>query len=103
MAVTQKKTRIPAQQQGVDVVTLHIDLAAGADSTTAFTFARPFAAAPTPIGIVRNDATGLDVALAVGLASLTGAGGTLRQKGTSGVIQSFDITFVGDYINPTAY
>lgn len=103
MAVVQKKTRIPAQQQGVDVITLVIDVAAGADSSTAFTFARPFAAAPIVIGCVRVDGTALDVALAMSIASLTGAGGTLRQKGTSGVIQSFHVTFVGDYNNATAY
>ena len=103
MAVVQKKTRIPAQQQGVDVVTLRIDMAAGANTTTAFVFDRPFAAAPICIGIVRNDATALDTAVATSLAAMTGAGGTLRQAGTSGVIQTFDVTFVGDYINPTAY
>lgn len=103
MAVVQKKTRIPAQAQGVDVVTLLIDVAAGADSSTAFTFARPFAAAPLVIACVRVDATGLDVAVATSIASLTGAGGTLRLKGTTGVIQTFSVTFVGDYNNATAY
>lgn len=103
MAVVQKKTRIPSQIQGGDVVTLRIDLPAGVDTSVAFTFARPYAAAPLCIGIVRNDATGLDVALSVGLASMTGAGGTFRQKGTSGVQQTFDCTFIGDYNNPTAY
>ena len=103
MAVTQKKTRIPAQMQGGDVVTVRVDMAAGADTATAFTFARAFAAAPLCIGIVRNDATALDAALAMSLGSMVAAGGTLRQKGTSAVIQTFDLTFIGDYNNPTAY
>jgi hypothetical protein len=103
MAVVQKATRIPAQQQGVQVITLTIDLAAGADSSQAFTFDRAFAAAPMAIAIVRADGTGLDVACTPSLASLTSAGGTLRQKGTSTVIMTYNVTFVGDYNNATAY
>jgi hypothetical protein len=103
MAVVQKKTRIPAQQQGVDVVTLTIDIPAGADQSAAFLFERAFAAVPKCIGIVRQDSTGLDVACVPSLASMLAAGGTLRQKGTSTVIMTYNVTFVGDYINPTAY
>ena len=103
MAVVQVDTKIPTVEQGADVVTLRIDMAAGADTSTAFVFARPFAAKPICISIVRDDDTGLDVALSMGIGSLTTLGGNLRQKGTSGVIQTFNVTFVGNYINPTAY
>ena len=103
MAVVQKPTRISAQQQGVQTVTMLIDVAAGADSSQAFVFDRPFAAAPIPIGIVRADGTGLDVVSTPSIASLTGAGGTLRLKGTTTVIQSYYVTFIGDYNNATAY
>lgn len=103
MAVVTGKLKVPSAEPGNEIVILRIDMAAGADTTTAFTFPTPFAAKPVCLGIVRDDDTGLDVALSMSIASLTTTGGTLRQKGTSGVIQTFNVIFAGNYINPTAY
>ena len=103
MAVVQQKIKIPSAEPGVETIVLRIDMAAGADTSTAFVFDRPFAAKPVCIAIVRDDDTGLDVALSMSIGSLTTLGGNLRQKGTSGVIQTFNVTFQGNYINTTAY
>lgn len=103
MAVVQVDSKIPTVEPGADVITLRIDMALGADTSTAFVFDRPFAAKPICVAIVRDDDTALDVALAMSIASLTTLGGTLRQKGTSTVIQTFNVTFIGSYINATAY
>jgi hypothetical protein len=103
MAVVQVDSKIPTVEQGTDVVTQRIDVAAGTDPTTAFTFDRAFAAKPIVLSIVRDDDTGLDVAFSPSITSLATTGGTLRLKGTTGVIMTFNVTFVGNYINPTAY
>ena len=103
MAVVQVDSKIPTVEQGCDIVTLRIDVAAGADTSTAFTFSRAFAAKPITLAIVQDDDVGLDVAVASSIASLTALGGTLRQKGTTGVIRTYNVTFIGNYINPTAY
>jgi hypothetical protein len=103
MAVVAGKLKIPSAEPGNETIVLRIDMAAGADTSTAFTFPTPFAAKPVVVAIVRDDDTALDVALAMGISSLTTTGGTLRQKGTSTVIQTFNVTFSGNYINPTAF
>lgn len=103
MAVVQVDSKLPTVEQGTDVVTLRIDVAAGADSSTAFTFDRAFAAKPICVAIVRDDDTGLDVACTPSITSMATTGGTLRQKGTSGVIMTYNVTFIGNYINPTTY
>lgn len=103
MAVVQVDSKIPSVEPGVDIVTLRIDIAAGADQSTAFTFAKPFAAKPIVLAIALDDDVGLDVAVTPGMSALTTLGGTLRQKGTSGVIRTYNVTFIGNFINPTAY
>jgi hypothetical protein len=103
MAVVQVDTKIPTVEQGCDVVTLRIDVAAGADTSTAFTFARPFLAKPIVLAIALDDDVGLDVAVTTGMSALTALGGTLRQKGTTGVIRTYNVTFIGNYSNATAY
>jgi hypothetical protein len=103
MAVVQVKQKLVTAEQGNELITLRIDMAAGADTSTAFVFDRPFAAKPVVMAIVRDDDTALDVALSMSIGSLTTLGGNLRQKGTSTVIQTFNVTFAGNYINATAY
>lgn len=103
MAVVQVKQKIPSAEPGNELITLRIDMAAGADTSTAFVFEKPFAAKPVVVAIVRDDDTALDVALSMSIGSLTTLGGNLRQKGTSTVIQTFNVTFAGNYINATAY
>lgn len=103
MAVVQVDSKTPTVEQGCDEIILRIDVAAGADSSTAFTFSRAFAAKPIIKSVVRDDDVAIDVACTPSIASLTAAGGTLRQKGTSTVIMTYNVTVIGNYINPTAY
>lgn len=103
MAVVQKQTRSNINEQGSEEIVLRIDVAAGADGSTAFTFARAFAAKPIIKSIVRDDDTGIDVACVPSITSLTAAGGTLRHKGTSTVIMTYNVVVQGNYNNPTAY
>jgi hypothetical protein len=104
MAVAFKKTRISAQQQGVNIITMTIDVPAGADQSVAFVFPTPFAAVPRMLGApARVDANAVDVISECSISPLTAVGGTIRQKGTTGVIKTWDVTFIGDLNNPTAY
>lgn len=103
MAVVQVDSKIPTVEQGADVVTLRIDVAAGATQTTAFVFGRAFAAKPIVLAIARDDDTALDVVTTPSITLLTAVGGTLRLTGTTGVITTWNVTFIGNYINPTAY
>lgn len=104
MTTAFKKTRISAQQQGVNILTMTIDVPAAADSSVAFVFPVPFAAAPRVLGApVRVDANALDIAAVATITALTNLGGTIRLKGTTTVVWTFDVTFIGDLNNPTAY
>jgi hypothetical protein len=104
MAASWKPPRLPTQQPGVKAITLTIDVPAGADPSVAFTFPTPFAAAPRVLGApVRVDNNALDVAAVASITSLTATGGTIRLKGTTTVQWTFDVTFIGDLNNATAY
>lgn len=103
MAVLQADSKAPTVEPGQDEIILRIDVAAGADSSTPFVFTKPFAAKPMVRSIVRDDDVAIDVACTPSIASLTALGGTLRQKGTSTVIMTYNVVISGNYINPTAY
>ena len=103
MAVVQGDSRTPTVEQGQDEIILRIDMAAGADTVTPFVFDRPFAAKPMVKSIVRDDDVAIDVAVVPSITLLTTLGGSLRQKGTSTVIMTYNVTISGNYNNPTAY
>jgi hypothetical protein len=104
MAQTFKHARVAALQQGVQLLTCTVDVPSGADQSVAIVFPRAFAAAPRVLGApVRVDANALDVAAVASITGLTTTGCTIRLKGTTTVQWTFDVTFVGDYNNATAY
>lgn len=106
MAALYKQARLQTKEPGLQTVVLTLDVTAGADPTQAFVFPAnmAFAAAPRVLGgPVRVDNNTLDVAALASITALTAAGGTLRLKGTTTVQWTFDITFIGNLINPTAY
>lgn len=98
----QVDVKVPSLEPGVDFVQVDVTIVAGVNPTLAFTFTRPFAAAPRCIGAVRVDGLATDPGV-FSILSLTATGGTARLNGTSTVNQIWFMTFMGNYINPTAY
>ena len=102
MAVTQKKNRL-LSIPGVSCEVVTVDVAAAANPTQAIVFARAFAAPPRVVGCVRTDNNALDISGFTSITALTALGCTIRIAGTTTVQWTFDVTFIGDYNNPTAY
>lgn len=96
------KIKVPSAEPGNEIVQLDLTITAGVNPTLAFTFDRAFAAVPRCIGLVRVDGLATDPGTP-SILSLTATGGTVRLNGTSTVNQIYFATFIGNYINPTAY
>lgn len=100
--MAQVKIKVPSAEPGTEIVQVDVTITAGVNPTAAFTFTTPFAAVPRCIGAVRVDGLATDPGV-FSILSLTATGGTARLNGTSTVNQIWFMTFMGNYINPTAY
>lgn len=103
MAVNFKPSRFPTLVPGVSAQIVTADVPAGADQSVAIVWPRAYAAAPRVTAPVRVDNNAIDVACVPSITAITATGCTLRQKGTSTVIMTYDFTVVGDLNNATAY
>lgn len=100
--MAQVDIKVPSIEPGNNIVQVDVTIIAGVNPTQAFTFSRAFAAVPRCLGLVRVDALATDPGTP-SILSLSTTGGTVRLNGTSTVNQTYFGTFVGNYVNPTAY